>query len=162
MFKNNLYLGIDWFLVMQKLGLKKLKTISARFKAFDPSKENLELEATLNLELNEWLEWEEVKWRQKSRHLWLREGDRNSKFFHLSMVICRRRNFVAEIQDNNGLWLQSREEIEKYLQRSLVRSIAPLPCISAKLDELFNPCITSDENGELSRVPSPQEIKEVI
>ncbi len=115
------------------------------------------------MELNEWLEWEEVKWRQKSRHLWLREGDRNSKFLHLSMVIRRRRNFIAEIQDNNGLWLQSREEIEKYFTKKFREEYSSsLPCISAKLDELFNPCITSDENGELSRVPSPQEIKEVI
>ena len=79
-----------------------------------PSEENIKMEAALNLELNEWLEREELKWKQKSRELWLKEGDQNSKFFHLSTLVRRRCNSIVEIKLDNAEWIHSRDEIERY------------------------------------------------
>ena len=47
------------------------------------------LEAKIQGQLNEWLERNELLWRQKSRETWLREGDQNSQFFHVSTIIHR-------------------------------------------------------------------------
>uniref|UniRef100_A0A7N2LQ01 Reverse transcriptase n=1 Tax=Quercus lobata TaxID=97700 RepID=A0A7N2LQ01_QUELO len=71
------------------------------------TKGNLNLEASLNLELDEWLAKEDLWLRQNSIELWVKEGDCNSRFFHLSTIIRRRRNYISEIK------VPSRDEIKK-------------------------------------------------
>ncbi|KAJ9682277.1 hypothetical protein PVL29_018249 [Vitis rotundifolia] len=39
-----------------------------------------------------WVLLEEVSWRQKSREIWLKEGDRNTRFFQQMTNAHRRRN----------------------------------------------------------------------
>jgi hypothetical protein len=85
-----------------KTRIKELEKRIADLQDLEPSPSNLEQEAALSLELNDWLEREELKWRQKSRELWLKERDKNSKFFHLSTLLRRRRNCIAEIKMADG------------------------------------------------------------
>jgi len=40
---------------------------------------------------------EEVSWGQKSRILWLREGDKCTKFFHIMAISNRRRNSIDSL-----------------------------------------------------------------
>lgn len=63
-----------------------------------PSKENGKIEEALQLELSKWLMRSEILWKQKSRELWLKEGDKNTKFFHLSTIIRRRHNSIDAIK----------------------------------------------------------------
>ncbi len=108
----------------------------------------------MSLELNDWLEREEIKWKQKSRELWLKEGDKNSMFFHLSTMIRHRRNFIAEIK---------LPDIENYFSsqfRELFQSSQST--ITSELDELFTPCISEVENNDLSKVPDLQEVGDVV
>ena len=48
------------------------------------------------------LEQEEILWHQKSRAIWIVSGDGNTKYFHTSTIIRRRRNRMESLKDDNG------------------------------------------------------------
>lgn len=52
---------------------------------------------------------EEMFWRQKNRILWLREGYRNSKYFHALVKQRRARNRITQILDENGNMVDDEE-----------------------------------------------------
>eukprot|EP00253_Pinus_taeda_P027392 PITA_27392 len=54
---------------------------------------------------------EEASWRLKSRALWLKEGDRNTKFFHNFANARRRKNSIWKIKDGKGGFLYSQNDI---------------------------------------------------
>ncbi|XP_030494912.1 uncharacterized protein LOC115710701 [Cannabis sativa] len=47
----------------------------------------------------------EVFWRQRSKQLWLQEGDNNSKYFHAYATNRRHNDFIAKLKDDNGNWV---------------------------------------------------------
>ncbi|WCJ23872.1 hypothetical protein M5689_005873 [Euphorbia peplus] len=63
------------------------------------------LERKLINELNAVLLQEEILWYQKSRVNWILFGDKNTKFFHSSTLIRRRRNKIEGLQGDDGVWV---------------------------------------------------------
>ncbi|XP_033134325.1 uncharacterized protein LOC117127773 [Brassica rapa] len=60
-------------------------------------------------ELSHALKEEEMFWKQKSRVLWLREGDRNTKFFHALTKQRRARNKITQLLDENESIIEDEE-----------------------------------------------------
>ena len=59
-----------------------------------------------------WVLLEETHWRQLSRELWLREGDKNTGFFHRMANAHRRNNSMEKIKIN-GRWLEDEQEVRE-------------------------------------------------
>uniref|UniRef100_A0A2N9GUT0 Uncharacterized protein n=1 Tax=Fagus sylvatica TaxID=28930 RepID=A0A2N9GUT0_FAGSY len=144
----------------------RIRELEDRLKVvqdLDPSLANLAMEASLSAKLNEWLEKEELKWKQKSRELWLKEGDRNSKFFHLSTLVHCRRNQIADIKLEDGSSIHSRDQISDYFSKHFEEVFkSSHPIIPLDLEGLVSPCISDRENFDLFRIPDASEIKNVV
>ena len=64
-----------------------------------------------------WVLLKKASWRQKSREIWLKEGDRNTRFFHQMANAYRRRNWPARVK-LNGRSLIEESEIKEEVSRA--------------------------------------------
>lgn len=83
------------------------------------TEEDKRLERNLLVEYHNTLASKEKMWRQNSRALWLREGDRNTKYFHISILCHRSFNKIKELVNVDGSMtedaLEIRHEIISFL-----------------------------------------------
>ena len=68
-----------------------------------------------------WVTKEEIFWRQKSRELWLKEGDNNTRFFHRIANAHSKRNWPSKLKVN-GCWHSE----ENNLKNSVVEAFQKL------------------------------------
>jgi hypothetical protein len=59
---------------------------------------------SLQQEINELLEINELKWSQQAKENWLKHGDKNSKYFQACVRQRRRTNQITEIRDVEGIY----------------------------------------------------------
>ncbi|XP_042509129.1 uncharacterized protein LOC122084758 [Macadamia integrifolia] len=48
-------------------------------------------------------------WAQKAKLRWMKDGDKNSKFFHLSVKMRRARNQIRTLQNADGEWMNDQQ-----------------------------------------------------
>lgn len=117
-------------------------------------------------QLEERRKQEEILWKQNSRVQWLREGERNTKFFHKAMVRHRQRNRIFSIKNMEGQRITQHEEMEQELlshfkgiltepQRNRTEAIGR---ISKEIPKL----VTRDQNLALMRAETLEEVEETM
>ncbi|GLJ40786.1 hypothetical protein SUGI_0843510 [Cryptomeria japonica] len=121
-------------------------------------------EIDLKKELAEILLREEIYWRDKSRELWIKEGDVNTKFFHASVKSNRNRNIIVSITDQEGKRHSFPEGIEVavifFKELSDVNGYKP-PQPHMMTDIIFKEI--SDEDNKLLCCPfTIEEVKKVV
>ncbi|KAI9080922.1 hypothetical protein K1719_037083 [Acacia pycnantha] len=106
---------------------------------------------------------EEVYWWQRSRIAWLNCGDRNTKFFHTSVIQRRQRNKLLRLKDVNGVWLEDRAGINKTLSdfyQNLFRSEGLRPMDQAIA--YVKAVVSTEDNDQLTRLVTDTEIEGAV
>ncbi|KAH0776459.1 hypothetical protein KY290_007870 [Solanum tuberosum] len=99
---------------------KKKRTILARLGGIQnslsyPSSCFLHnLRSTLLKDYSNILKLEEDYWKLRSRINWIRDGDANTRFYHLSVINRRRRNNIYFFKDDNDNWITSHKKIVEH------------------------------------------------
>ncbi|KAL4386393.1 hypothetical protein GQ457_09G029360 [Hibiscus cannabinus] len=97
---------------------KKKKRLLARLRGIDRALNNahsdylVDLQHSLRDELELILEQEESFWMQKACASWVKYGDRNTKFFHTSVMTRRRRNKIMALKEDNETWISDQEDLQ--------------------------------------------------
>eukprot|EP00253_Pinus_taeda_P007421 PITA_07421 len=117
-------------------------------------------------QLEERRKQEEILWRQKSRINWLREGERNTKFFHQAMIQNRQRNQIFSIKTAEGERVVEQEGIERVLveyHKGILTETQEdrgeaIEHICKEIPKL----ITAAQNKALMRAATMEEVEEVV
>ena len=91
-----------------KLKLNRLQQLESLNLLHEPAEEI----KALKKEINEVTLCEEMMWNQRSRALWVKCGDRNTKFFHETASNRRRRNRIEGLCDKEGIWRENKEVVD--------------------------------------------------
>ena len=98
---------------------------------------------------------EEIHWRQLSRELWLKEGDRNTGFFHRMANAHRRNNSLDRIKINE-VWMTEEQEVRGGIVNAFQRLLSKEPGWRADIEGLHLNRLNSYE-AEVLELPFTEE-----
>lgn len=105
---------------------------------------------------------QEVFWRQRSKQLWLREGDQNSKIFHSATKIRRKTNHISSLVNKAGQlvgWDNGLEDVMTEYFSTLFKATNTdwnevVACVPSR--------ISTAQNRELLADIEPNEVKKAL
>ncbi|GMI95338.1 hypothetical protein HRI_003203100 [Hibiscus trionum] len=138
---------------------KRLQDLAQAF----PSDENLHELVDTQLEINLEMDKEELYWEQRARVNWLRNGDRNTTFFHRHASERRRKQRISKLTDADGSEVEETDAMSSIATNYFVDLFSTagstnVECILSGI----NPCITESMNTELDRDFDGEEVLRAI
>ncbi|XP_012850814.1 PREDICTED: uncharacterized protein LOC105970524 [Erythranthe guttata] len=147
--------------------IKELKIHIESVQNLDKSANNIAIDAALQVELDIWLARVETFWWQRSKDKWLKDGDANTKYFHLSTILHARNNRISSIKSMNNMIFFERNSIGncfvKFYSDLFTSDFNPNhPPFPADLENLFPSILNNNDNIDLCEIHSHALIKKIL
>ncbi|KAH9670971.1 reverse transcriptase domain-containing protein [Citrus sinensis] len=111
---------------------------------------------------NELLHGHEVFWKQRAKSLWLKEGDKNTHYFHASASTRKRQNSFGNLRNNQGDWCTNVEEVDEVIINYFHNLFQSNGCNSAEVIHCVETKITNEQNSMLLTPFSATDVKEAL
>uniref|UniRef100_A0A803NVG6 Uncharacterized protein n=1 Tax=Cannabis sativa TaxID=3483 RepID=A0A803NVG6_CANSA len=105
----------------------------------------------------------EVFWRQRSKQLWLRDGDNNSRYFHASATTRQKNNAITKLQGPNGVWCDWNSGLNHVIQSYFEELFCSSNVHLAGVVDNIRPSLTAQQNVDLlASVTEEEEVKAAL
>ncbi|KAF5458601.1 hypothetical protein F2P56_022622 [Juglans regia] len=140
---------------------KAQRTLSTLYER-DPDFIPLEELNVARDEVQIWLERNEIMWRQRSKAMWLKEGDNNTKYFCMKASQRNQKILILKIQDDVDQW-QKRGQRDRvildYFQNLFSSSSPSVDADSLAFLEPLARKVSTQMNMDLMKVFGADEVK---
>lgn len=102
-------------------------------------------------------------WLQRSHITWLKEGDRNTKYFHRQAQWRARKNHIQRLRMDDGSWCHDQKEMKgmtvDYFQQLFTADVSVDPQV---IVDLIETSVTDEANADLCREYSDEEFGDAL
>jgi hypothetical protein len=123
-------------------------------------------EAKVNQHLEARKRQEEILWKQKPRIQWLKEGERNTKLFHRTVIQRRHSNNITHLILDEGETIHSHDDMETtlidYFQNLLTEPLPDRHEAINKVTRHVPSLVTQEQNSALLRPFTIEEVDQVL
>ncbi|KAK6796405.1 hypothetical protein RDI58_004106 [Solanum bulbocastanum] len=142
--------------------LEDIARIKEEQMGVNPTESNKEELATKE-SLRRYYQIEEDYWKQKAGMQWFKERDRTTKFFHSYVKGRRRKLMISEIQTEQGDTICTTQKIGEEVVKVFKEKFIEDPREEDhSILEVIPKIITLEQNREMTRPPTEEEVKEVV
>jgi hypothetical protein len=150
----------------QKELMQQMGEIQQRIREQGLTDDLKDQEIRVNQKLEDRKKQEEILWKQKSRVLWLKEGECNTKFFHRTAIQRRHSNKITHLISDEGETIHSHADMEKTLikhfQDLLTEPIQDRQEAIQKITRHVPALVTQEQNAALLRPFTIEEVDQAL
>lgn len=70
----------------------------------------------LMVELEKLYQDQDMYWRQRGKVAWMKDGDKNTSYFHAQATTREQVNKISGLRDEFGIWVDQKEQMENVVQ----------------------------------------------
>ncbi|PNX80358.1 ribonuclease H, partial [Trifolium pratense] len=105
---------------------------------------------------------EEIYWKQRAKMHWLKEGDMNTKFFHMSASTRQRKKKIEKLVNADNIEVKTQTEICAVAKNYFDHLFRANATVQDPILSLVSPKITLEDNERLVAPITKDELKEAL